>query len=200
MSGVSVVRSPAMPQVQPSLVDRAIAHIARRHALRRYESKVKLDAAARFFGGGGYQGARTDRPALKEWRPGNPSADGATSADLPPSARGAETSSETLRSRWARSTRTAPALWELASYPIPESIENFLASRKKKQMRGRNRAGHGMRRMVLGNILAATDDPMVALSYIGDEDIRQLKKYDKRKQQRIEKASAALQEANESER
>ena len=56
------------------------------------------------------------------------------------------------------------------------------------------RAGHGGRRMVMGNVLAATGDLMTAMNYIGDTDLKQAKSYDRRRQERIEKASTTIEE------
>lgn len=56
------------------------------------------------------------------------------------------------------------------------------------------RAGHGGRRMVMGNVLDATGDLMTAMNYIGDTDLKQAKSYDRRRQERIEKASASIEE------
>jgi integrase len=57
------------------------------------------------------------------------------------------------------------------------------------------RAAHGFRRMVVGNLLDATGDLMTAMNYVGDIDLKQAKSYDRRMQQRIEKASASIEEA-----
>lgn len=56
------------------------------------------------------------------------------------------------------------------------------------------RGGHAFRRMTMGNILEATGDLMTAMNYLGDQDLKQAKSYDRRKQQRIEKASASIEE------
>ncbi|MBA3888928.1 MAG: hypothetical protein H0X64_00200 [Gemmatimonadaceae bacterium] len=47
----------ALPTVQPTLLDRAIGYVAPARALTRYRDRVQFEAAARFFGPGGYQGA-----------------------------------------------------------------------------------------------------------------------------------------------
>lgn len=75
--------------LRPSLFDRALARVAPRAALRRYEARARFEAAAGFFGGGllgggGYDGARSDRPALKRWWPRRLSADAALLPDLGP--------------------------------------------------------------------------------------------------------------------
>lgn len=69
--------------VERSLLDRAIGTISPGAELRRYEARVKLEAASRFFGRGGYDGGKSDRPALREYRPMSGDADDAISADLP---------------------------------------------------------------------------------------------------------------------
>jgi lambda family phage portal protein len=50
--------------------------------LRRLESKVRFEAAVRYFGRGGYEGASNDRPALREYNPMRGGADDALSGDL----------------------------------------------------------------------------------------------------------------------
>jgi integrase len=57
------------------------------------------------------------------------------------------------------------------------------------------RAAHGFRRMVVGNLLEATGDPMVAMNFVGDTDVaKQLKSYDKRMEKRIKTGSASIEE------
>jgi hypothetical protein len=56
------------------------------------------------------------------------------------------------------------------------------------------RAAHGFRRMVVGNLLVSTGDLMTAMNYVGDRDIKQGKSYDRRMQDRIDKASATIEE------
>ncbi|MDB4871996.1 MAG: hypothetical protein JWL97_3000 [Gemmatimonadales bacterium] len=56
------------------------------------------------------------------------------------------------------------------------------------------RSGHGGRRMVMGNVLETTGDLMTAMNYIGDSDLKQAKSYDRRRQQRIDKASETIEE------
>jgi lambda family phage portal protein len=70
------------PQVAISRIDRVIGSISPRAGLRRLESKVRLDAAFRFFGRGGYDGAKSDRPALREYNPMRGDADSAISGDV----------------------------------------------------------------------------------------------------------------------
>lgn len=86
-----------VPNVQMSRLDRAIASVAPTYGLRRFGAKVQLAAAANFFGRGGYNSARSDRPALKEWNPRNGSADESSIPDLP-----------TLRSRARDLARNNP--------------------------------------------------------------------------------------------
>ncbi|MDB4906371.1 MAG: hypothetical protein JWO05_1155 [Gemmatimonadetes bacterium] len=70
------------PRVQPSFLDRAIARVAPGYALQRYQSRVQFEAAQLFFGPGGYNGARLDRPATKSWLPRRGSANSDTIPDL----------------------------------------------------------------------------------------------------------------------
>lgn len=69
------------PQVSVSRFDRMISTLSPRAGLRRLESKVRLEAATRFFGRGGYDGAKNDRPAVREWNPMRGDADSAISGD-----------------------------------------------------------------------------------------------------------------------
>jgi lambda family phage portal protein len=71
-----------MPRVSLSRFDRVINTIAPTFGLRRLESKVRLEAATRYFGRGGYEGASNDRPALREYNPMRGGADDALSGDL----------------------------------------------------------------------------------------------------------------------
>lgn len=54
------------------------------------------------------------------------------------------------------------------------------------------RALHGLRRKVVGDVIAATGDRMLGLEYVGDKDMKVLKSYDKRMAARVRAASAAL--------
>lgn len=64
-------------------MDRAIGVVAPGLALRRYGARVRLQAALHFFGGtGGYEGARSDRPATKGWATRADSPDGSSLPDL----------------------------------------------------------------------------------------------------------------------
>ena len=68
-------------QVRISRLDRVISSIAPSLGLKRLESRVRLEAATRFFGRGGYEGARSDKPSLREWHPMQGDADQAISGD-----------------------------------------------------------------------------------------------------------------------
>lgn len=80
---MSTSLAPAIPTVALSRLDRMVAAVSPRLGLRRLENKVRMEAALRFFGPGQYTGARTDRPATKNWTPrlGGPNSDSAP--DLP---------------------------------------------------------------------------------------------------------------------
>jgi integrase len=56
------------------------------------------------------------------------------------------------------------------------------------------RGAHGFRKMVVGNVIEATGDRMLGLEFVGDTDVKMLKHYDKRSQERIDRASAAMEE------
>jgi lambda family phage portal protein len=69
--------APVVPQTR---LERALAAVAPAFALKRYESRVRFEAASRFFGPGGYNGARSDRQATKNW---TPRLDGPDSSSIP---------------------------------------------------------------------------------------------------------------------
>lgn len=73
-----------LPPVAMTRLDRAIATVAPRYALRRLESRVRLEMASVIVGPGGYNGARTDRQALKNWQPGNQGPNAAYMGDIRP--------------------------------------------------------------------------------------------------------------------
>lgn len=56
------------------------------------------------------------------------------------------------------------------------------------------RGFHGLRRMVVGETIAATGDRMAGLEVVGDTDPKQLKSYDRRQQERVQAALQALDE------
>ena len=56
------------------------------------------------------------------------------------------------------------------------------------------RGAHGFRKMVVGNVIEATGDRMLGFEFVGDSDPKMLKHYDKRTDERIARASAALEE------
>lgn len=64
-----------------SRLDRVINSISPSAGLKRLESRVRLEAATRYFGRGGYEGARTDKPALREYNPLRGDADQTISGD-----------------------------------------------------------------------------------------------------------------------
>jgi capsid protein len=66
--------------VPQTRLERALAAVAPAFALKRYESRVRFEAASRFFGPGGYNGARSDRQATKNW---TPRLDGPDSSSIP---------------------------------------------------------------------------------------------------------------------
>lgn len=51
---------------------------------------------------------------------------------------------------------------------------------------------HGFRRMVVGEVIERTGDRLLGLEVVGDNDPKQLKSYDRRKQQRIDTAAAMV--------
>ena len=56
----------------------------------------------------------------------------------------------------------------------------------------RNRAGHGLRRMLAGDVAAITGDAMLGLHAIGDTDARQLTRYVQRREDRVAEAFGKL--------
>ncbi len=59
------------PSFEPTLIERALAHIAPKTAQRLHIGRIKFEATAALSRGfGGYMGARRDRAATAEWAPG----------------------------------------------------------------------------------------------------------------------------------
>jgi integrase len=54
------------------------------------------------------------------------------------------------------------------------------------------RAAHGFRKMVAGEVAEATGDPWLALGFIGDDDIRMVRRYVKRRDDRLAAVAAQL--------
>lgn len=72
------------PTFEPSLVERALSHIAPKLAQTRYKARVQFEATAIMGRGmGGYLGARRDRAATAEWNPGGGSPALDINPDLP---------------------------------------------------------------------------------------------------------------------
>lgn len=68
---------------EPSLIERAIAHIAPGVARRLHRGRIKFEMQAAYGRGvGGYIGARRDRAATADWSPGGGSATADISPDL----------------------------------------------------------------------------------------------------------------------
>ncbi|WP_315826117.1 phage portal protein [Bradyrhizobium sp. SZCCHNG3015] len=66
-----------MKLAAPTFTDRLLASVAPAYATRRYQTRIALNLA------GQYAGARSNRAALKAWRPHGGSADGDSIGDLP---------------------------------------------------------------------------------------------------------------------
>lgn len=80
------------------------------------------------------------------------------------------------------------------------SIQSLWSALQKAEERAgipklTRRAGHGLRRMLAGNVNELTGDPMLALRTIGDRDMRQAERYLKRRDDRIADAFERLDEA-----
>lgn len=97
-----------MPQPQQSLLDRAIAAISPKLALRRLQQRHALALM-----GGGYQGASYSRPGLAGWGPRASDAESDTNCDLP-----------TLRGRSRDLSRNAP----LAGGAISTYVTNVIGT------------------------------------------------------------------------
>ncbi|MFQ5473938.1 MAG: phage portal protein, partial [Dehalococcoidia bacterium] len=66
-----------------TLLDRAITRVSPERGLRRMSARLKVESLGRFFGGGSYQGARSDRRSMRRWNPLSRSADSDAVPDLP---------------------------------------------------------------------------------------------------------------------
>lgn len=72
------------PKFEPTLIERALAHVAPKTAQRLLQGRVKFEAMAMMSRGlGGYLGARRDRAATADWNPGGGSPAADISPDLP---------------------------------------------------------------------------------------------------------------------
>ncbi len=69
---------PRVEVPKPTMIDRAIEYFAPQRAVRRLHARAVLS-----FASGGYDGARTDRPATREWQPRGGDADENQLPDLP---------------------------------------------------------------------------------------------------------------------
>ena len=98
--------------VQPTLVDRVVGFFSPPAALNRIRARASLEMATSLFGGG-YTGARTDRPSLRNWTPWAGSADADTLVDLP-----------ALRARSRDAVRNQP----LASGAISTNVLNVVGT------------------------------------------------------------------------
>lgn len=56
-----------------------------------------------------------------------------------------------------------------------------------------NRALHGFRKMVAGNVADRTGDDRLGMQFIGDRDMKQAKKYLKRRDERLERAARSVE-------
>ena len=77
---------------QPNLIDRLVAAVAPRAAVRRLQARAAMGVFQRMYGGGGYAAGRNDRKALKAWTPIARSAD----ADINPGLAGMRARSRDL--------------------------------------------------------------------------------------------------------
>ena len=66
-----------LPNIKPTLLDRAISYFDPQAGLRRREAKLRMSLY------GGYTGARKDRRQTKAWNVADGSADNVTLPDLP---------------------------------------------------------------------------------------------------------------------
>jgi lambda family phage portal protein len=72
------------PRFEPTVIERALSHIAPKAAQRMFQGRVRFEATAAVGRGmGGYIGARRDRAATAEWNPGGGSPEVDISPDLP---------------------------------------------------------------------------------------------------------------------
>lgn len=86
--GAEVIRSDAPRGLTASerlgrALDRVVAVVSPGRAVERLRDRARFEAAAMVFGSGGYEGARRDRPATKNWRPRVDGPVGSLVPDLP---------------------------------------------------------------------------------------------------------------------
>lgn len=86
-------------------------------------------------------------------------------------------------------------------YAIQTLWWNLRAAEKRAEIEHRaRRAGHGLRRLLAGEVNALTGDAMLAMLSIGDRDIRQANRYLKKRDTRVRGAFDALDAALSSNR
>lgn len=72
------------PKLEPTILERALSHVAPKTAQRLYQRRASFELAAYVGRGiGGYIGARRDRAATADWNPGGGSATADIIPDLP---------------------------------------------------------------------------------------------------------------------
>lgn len=72
-----MIRRDRLPQIQPTIVDKVVSYFDPVRAAKRHQARMMLALA------GGYTGAKRDRRATQDWRPGSGSADADILPDLP---------------------------------------------------------------------------------------------------------------------
>ncbi len=81
------------------------------------------------------------------------------------------------------------------------TIQSFWAALRRAEKLAKverlpGRAGHGLRRMVAGNVTIATNNPVLGLHAIGDTDLKQATRYIKHRQDEIKGAFDGMDQAN----
>ena len=90
--------------------------------------------------------------------------------------------------------------WVLPGYAAPDqpyTIQSLWGALRRAEQRAgvsrlKGRAGHGLRRLLAGEVAALTGDAKLAMDAIGDRDIRMADRYLKVREDRIAEAFAAL--------
>lgn len=85
-------------------------------------------------------------------------------------------------------------------YTIGALWRALVAAEKRAKVAHRTgRGGHGLRRLLAGEVAEFTRDPKLAMDAIGDRDIRQLPRYVKAREDRLAEAFRGLDERSSSE-
>lgn len=170
---------------QPTRLDRFLAWAAPEAALRRLRARATLNLATSFLSGS-YDGARSDRPGLKNWNPGDGSADRDTLGDL-----------RTLRARSRDAVRNQPIAGSVVSTKVLNVVGTGLKAKARidrkylgltdeqaeewEQMAERVFVHHSKRLDIEGELSFAEQQALALRSVLESGDLLALRRFKERK-------------------